>query len=241
MECQYCEHYRTATKRYVKQVGRDIVKFSRECRETRKIVTGTTKSCPSFTLTKYVWCISTHHWANVRGLCFFKPYKECKKCPVATELMTFLHIGGLKRIPLHTKRRYPKVKPPSPEEPKGGNGTGGNGKKVKSSKFTALDAALDASNANSYLSTSADEPEYELVSPTTPLDLLLQKERLESDLSKEAKSVVELILSNPEKVCSPVTGNITKGSLTNYLRNDGWMHKVIVESFRELRTVAMSF
>lgn len=239
MECQYCEHYRTSSKRYVKQVG-EIEKYSRKCPETKKIVTDVTESCPSFTLARYIWCVRTHHWISPERLCIFNPYDECRKCLVVKIFKTFLNVTGrLRKVPHCIKtRNYPKVKPSTSKKPKGGNG---DGRKIKSSKFTALDAALVAADTNSYLSISTDEPEYELVSSATPLDLLLQKERLEDSLSKEAKSVVQLVLSSPRKVSSPITGNVTKGSLTTYLRSDGWAHKVIAATFQELRMVTMSF
>lgn len=243
MECQYCESYRTSSKRYVKRVG-EIEKHSRQCPETKKIVTSITESCECFTLAKYIYCTSMHNWKPPKKLCIFKPYDDCRKCLTVKVLMDFLHLTRrLRKVPPCIKmREYPKVNiHKKPKSTNGTEGSNGNGRRLRRRKFTALDAALIAADANSYLSISADEPEYELVSPVTPLDLLLQKERLEGSLSREAKTVVKLVLSSPGKVSSPVTGNVTKGSITTHLRSNGWAHKVISETFRELRTVAMSF
>jgi len=226
--CAYCEYYRTSTKRYVRQVG-EIVKHSRLCFEVNKVVNSITNSCPGFVLARHVWCEEARHWVSLQQLCFHKPCKQ--RCLIVAELIEFKEEKKLKRIPGCIKtRKYPKV---------ANSSKGGNGKRIKPSGLTALDAALDASNVHSYLSTSADE--YELVSLLTPLDVLLRKEQLKKSLSKEAAGVVQLIFSSPEKVCSALTGNITKGSLATYLRGDGWAHKVIAETFRELKTVTASF
>ena len=85
---------------------------------------------------------------------------------------------------------------------------------------------------------SLEDAHFELITrPNQERDLI--KKELTLNLSKEAVYVLRLLFTSPVELIDSLSASNykrpTKNSLHSYLFRRGWQHKIIEETFRELR------
>ena len=97
---------------------------------------------------------------------------------------------------------------------------------------------------SSYLSLSDPtmfERFYELRQEQNQMNLVLRKELL-TNLSKEAKTIVRFLVTAPtdviESLSAPNYKRPTMNTLHKYFFKEGWQHKVIDITFKELKEYA---
>jgi muramidase (phage lysozyme) len=71
---------------------------------------------------------------------------------------------------------------------------------------------------------------FDIALDVTPEDMLMEKEELFSDLSREAHLVCSIII-----VCADDIPNITVGEITEVLRRLGWTWTKIRKTMKEIR------